>query len=74
LFVDEPIPAFEINSQTIEILSGLVDINKKKDRHIKILIEDFAEKREECRSEGLSNQFSFSSLSKHVVPSFLCCL
>ena len=53
LFVDEEIPAFEINSKTIEILSGLVDINTKKDRDVKILIEDLAQKKEEYKSEGI---------------------
>lgn len=53
LFVDEPIPTFEINSKTIEILSGLVDINRKKDQDAKILTEDLAQKKNEYRSEGM---------------------
>ena len=52
LFLDKPIPAFEINSKTIGILNGLVDINEKKDRDIKILIEDLAQKKDEYHSEG----------------------
>jgi hypothetical protein len=53
LFVDEAIPTFEINSKTIEILSGLVDINRKKDQYAKILTEDLAQKKNEYRSEGM---------------------
>ena len=50
--MDELIPSFEINSKTIEILSGLVDINQKKDQDLKILIEDLVQKKEEYNSEG----------------------
>ena len=62
LFVDEPVPAFEMNSQTIEVLSGLVDINQKKDRNMKMLVEDFEQKREEYRIEAKRLQRIISSV------------
>ncbi|CAB3984523.1 HAUS augmin-like complex subunit 1 [Paramuricea clavata] len=62
LFVDEPIPTFEINSKTIEILSTLVDINRKKDQDAKILTEDLAQKKNEYRSEAKRLQRIISSV------------
>ena len=46
-------PAFEVNSKTIEMLSGLVDINNRKDEDTKILVEDVEQKRDEYRCEGM---------------------
>ena len=54
LFGDEPVPAFEINSKTIQTLSSLVDINTQRDRDTKLLVEDLEQKRNEYASEGES--------------------
>lgn len=53
MFIDEPMPAFEMNSKTIDILGSLVDINSRKDQDMKILLEDIVEKKEEYKSEGI---------------------
>ena len=52
VFGDEPIPAFEINSKTIEVLSSLVDINTQRDQDTRLLLKDLEQKRDEYASEG----------------------
>lgn len=62
LFGDEPIPAFEINSKTIQTLSSLVDINTQRDRDTKLLVEDLEQKRNEYASEANRIQTIISSV------------
>lgn len=54
VFGDESVPAFEINSKTIQTLSSLVDINTQRDCDAKLLMEDLEQKRNEYSSEGES--------------------
>lgn len=46
------IPPFEVNYKTSEILTCLLELNKKKDQEMKILIEDMKQKTNEYKSEG----------------------
>ena len=52
IFGDEAVPAFEINTKTIEILSSLMDINEQKDHSTRLVIEDLEQKKKEYISEG----------------------
>ncbi|XP_031566759.1 HAUS augmin-like complex subunit 1 [Actinia tenebrosa] len=52
LFGDEPIPQYEINNKTIEILEQMADRNMRCDRDAEIVIEDMVQKTAEYDFEA----------------------
>lgn len=62
LFGDEAVPAFEINSKTIQTLSSLVDINTQMDQDTRLSMDDLEQKRNEYASEANRIQNIISSV------------
>ncbi|XP_067320770.1 HAUS augmin-like complex subunit 1 [Anolis sagrei] len=71
-FGDQPIPSFEADTRTIDILYELAECNESRDGDVSLLIEDTNQKAAEYESDGSylqdllteSLNLSFSSLSK----------
>uniref|UniRef100_A0A8D2HHC6 HAUS augmin-like complex subunit 1 n=1 Tax=Urocitellus parryii TaxID=9999 RepID=A0A8D2HHC6_UROPR len=54
IFGDHPIPQYEVNPRTTEILYHLSERNKVRDRDVHLVIEDLKQKASEYESEGES--------------------
>ncbi|XP_075389323.1 HAUS augmin-like complex subunit 1 [Tenrec ecaudatus] len=52
VFGDEPVPPYEVNPWTTEILSHLSERNKARDRDVSLVIEDLKQKASEYESEA----------------------
>jgi hypothetical protein len=52
IFGDHPIPQYEVNPRTTEILYHLSEHNKVRDRDVHLVIEDLKQKASEYESEG----------------------
>ncbi|XP_068931485.1 HAUS augmin-like complex subunit 1 isoform X2 [Petaurus breviceps papuanus] len=71
IFGDQPIPKYEVNSRTTDILYHLSECNRARDRDISLVIEDLKQKAREYESEARylqdllmeSVNLSFTSLS-----------
>ncbi|XP_044287218.1 HAUS augmin-like complex subunit 1 [Varanus komodoensis] len=69
---DQPIPPYEADAQTVDILHELAECNASRDADVKLLIDDLKQKAAEYESDGNYLQdllrenlnLSFSSLSK----------
>uniref|UniRef100_A0A8C6Y2Z9 HAUS augmin-like complex subunit 1 n=1 Tax=Naja naja TaxID=35670 RepID=A0A8C6Y2Z9_NAJNA len=57
VFGEEPIPFFEVNPQTVDILYELAECNESRDRDVNLLIEDMKEKAVEYKADGEINLF-----------------
>lgn len=58
IFGNHPIPKYEANPRTTEILYHLSERNRVRDRDINLVIEDLKQKANEYESEGeLSLEF-----------------
>ncbi|XP_032070475.1 HAUS augmin-like complex subunit 1 isoform X2 [Thamnophis elegans] len=72
VFGEQPIPLFEMNTRTVDILYELAECNESRDGDVNLLIEDMKQKAVEYESDGLFLQellmeglnLSLSSLSK----------
>ncbi|XP_058029214.1 HAUS augmin-like complex subunit 1 isoform X1 [Ahaetulla prasina] len=72
VFGEQPIPPFEVNARTVDILYELAECNESRDGDVNLLIEDMKQKAVEYESDGLflqellmeSLNLSLSSLSK----------
>ncbi|XP_009700956.1 PREDICTED: HAUS augmin-like complex subunit 1, partial [Cariama cristata] len=49
---DQPVPQYEVNARTVDILYELVECNEAKDRDVSLLIEDMKEKAAEYEAEA----------------------
>ncbi|XP_020841420.1 HAUS augmin-like complex subunit 1 isoform X1 [Phascolarctos cinereus] len=71
IFGDQPIPKYEVNPRTTDILYHLSECNKARDRDVSLVIEDLKQKAREYESEAKylqdllmeSVNLSFTSLS-----------
>ncbi|XP_027724534.1 HAUS augmin-like complex subunit 1 isoform X2 [Vombatus ursinus] len=71
IFGDQPIPKYEVNQRTTDILYHLSECNKARDRDVSLVIEDLKQKAREYESEAKylqdllmeSVNLSFTSLS-----------
>ncbi|NWX99984.1 HAUS1 protein, partial [Nothoprocta ornata] len=71
IFRDEPIPQYEVNAQTVDILYELTENNEARDRDVMLLIEDMNQLAAEYQEEAKYLQdllakslgFSLTSLS-----------
>uniref|UniRef100_A0A2I2ZD43 HAUS augmin like complex subunit 1 n=1 Tax=Gorilla gorilla gorilla TaxID=9595 RepID=A0A2I2ZD43_GORGO len=52
IFGDHPIPQYEVNPRTTEILHHLSERNRVRDRDVYLVIEDLKQKASEYKSEG----------------------
>ncbi|KAF6088090.1 HAUS augmin like complex subunit 1 [Phyllostomus discolor] len=52
IFGDHPIPQYEVNPRTTEILHHLAERNRVRDRDVHLVIEDWKQKASEYESEG----------------------
>lgn len=52
-FAGAPIPQYEINKRTMEILHGLMVKNQERDQEAQIVMEDCQQKTEEYHAEGI---------------------
>ncbi|XP_070792104.1 HAUS augmin-like complex subunit 1 [Pituophis catenifer annectens] len=72
VFGEQPIPLFEVNTRTVDILYELAECNESRDGDVHLLIEDMKQKALEYESDGLflqellmeSLNLSLNSLSK----------
>ncbi|XP_015680720.1 HAUS augmin-like complex subunit 1 [Protobothrops mucrosquamatus] len=72
LFGDQPVPLYEVNARTVDVLHELAECNESRDGDVRLLIEDTKQKAAEYESDGLflqellmeSLNLSLSSLSK----------
>ncbi|XP_070599697.1 HAUS augmin-like complex subunit 1 [Erythrolamprus reginae] len=72
IYGEKPIPLFEVNAQTVDVLYGMAERNESRDRDVHLLIEDMKQKAAEYESDGLflrellmgSLNLSLNSLSK----------
>ncbi|KAK9408784.1 HAUS augmin-like complex subunit 1 [Crotalus adamanteus] len=72
LFGDQPVPLYEVNARTVDVLHELAECNESRDGDVRLLIEDTKQKAAEYESDGLflqellmeSLNLSPSSLSK----------
>lgn len=55
VFADHPIPKYEVNPRTTEILHHLSERNRVRDRDVHLVIEDLKQKASEYESEGEIN-------------------
>ncbi|XP_032715377.1 HAUS augmin-like complex subunit 1 isoform X1 [Lontra canadensis] len=55
IFGDHPIPQYEVNARTTEILHHLSERNRVRDRDVSLVIEDLKQKASEYESEGEIN-------------------
>ncbi|XP_053887185.1 HAUS augmin-like complex subunit 1 isoform X1 [Malaclemys terrapin pileata] len=51
-FGDQPIPQYEVNSRTVDILSELAECNETRDKDVSLVIDDMKQKTAEYESEG----------------------
>ncbi|XP_074668455.1 HAUS augmin-like complex subunit 1 isoform X2 [Strix aluco] len=51
IYGDEPVPQYEVNTQTVDILYELAECNEARDRDVSLLIEDMKEKAAEYDAE-----------------------
>ncbi|XP_072461327.1 HAUS augmin-like complex subunit 1 isoform X1 [Notamacropus eugenii] len=71
IFGDQPIPKYEVNPRTTDILYHLSECNRARDRDVSLVIEDLKQKAREYKSEAKylqdflmeSVNLSFTSLS-----------
>uniref|UniRef100_A0A7N5K0R8 HAUS augmin like complex subunit 1 n=1 Tax=Ailuropoda melanoleuca TaxID=9646 RepID=A0A7N5K0R8_AILME len=52
IFGDHPIPQYEVNARTTEILHHLSERNRIRDRDVHLVIEDLKQKASEYEAEG----------------------
>uniref|UniRef100_A0AC11CLY8 HAUS augmin like complex subunit 1 n=1 Tax=Ovis aries TaxID=9940 RepID=A0AC11CLY8_SHEEP len=52
IFGDHPIPQYEVNARTTEILYNLSERNRVRDRDVYLVTEDLKQKAKEYESEG----------------------
>uniref|UniRef100_A0A2I3GER9 HAUS augmin like complex subunit 1 n=1 Tax=Nomascus leucogenys TaxID=61853 RepID=A0A2I3GER9_NOMLE len=64
IFGDHPIPQYEVNPRTTEILHHLSERNRIRDRDVYLVIEDLKQKASEYESEGISRKQSCICLQK----------
>ncbi|EMP40139.1 HAUS augmin-like complex subunit 1 [Chelonia mydas] len=50
-FGDQPIPQYEVNSRTVDILYELAECNETRDRDVSLVIDDMKQKTAEYESE-----------------------
>uniref|UniRef100_A0A671EXI5 HAUS augmin like complex subunit 1 n=1 Tax=Rhinolophus ferrumequinum TaxID=59479 RepID=A0A671EXI5_RHIFE len=56
VFGDHPIPKYEVNPRTTEILHHLSERNRVRDRDVHLVVEDLKQKASEYESEGISRR------------------
>uniref|UniRef100_A0A8C9GIL4 Uncharacterized protein n=1 Tax=Piliocolobus tephrosceles TaxID=591936 RepID=A0A8C9GIL4_9PRIM len=61
---DHPIPQYEVNPRTTEILHHLSERNRVRDRDVYLVIEDLKQKASEYKSERISRKQSCICLHK----------
>lgn len=52
VFGQQPVPEFEVNTRTVEILYELAESSELRCREVELLIEDHEQKTEEYSSDG----------------------
>ncbi|NXL37742.1 HAUS1 protein, partial [Glaucidium brasilianum] len=52
IYEDEPIPEYEVNTQTVDILYELAEYSEARDRDVSLLIEDMKQKATEYEAEA----------------------
>lgn len=52
IYGNQPVPQYEVNARTIDILYELVECNEARDRDVSLLIEDMKQKATEYEAEG----------------------
>ncbi|KGL97096.1 HAUS augmin-like complex subunit 1, partial [Charadrius vociferus] len=52
IYGNEPIPEYEVNARTVDILYDLVECNEARDRDVSLLIEDMKQKATEYEAES----------------------
>ncbi|KAL7985736.1 hypothetical protein Chor_013668 [Crotalus horridus] len=55
LFGDQPVPLYEVNARTVDILHELAECNESRDGDVRLLIEDTKQKAAEYESDGTFN-------------------
>uniref|UniRef100_A0A8D0H9F9 Uncharacterized protein n=1 Tax=Sphenodon punctatus TaxID=8508 RepID=A0A8D0H9F9_SPHPU len=51
-FGDQPVPQYEVNARTIDILYELAECNEARDRDVALITDDMKQKTTEYESEG----------------------
>ena len=62
IFGDHPIPQYEVNPRTTQILHHLSERNRVRDRDVYLVIEDLKQKAREYESEGEINSRVLSEI------------
>nr|KAF6422451.1 HAUS augmin like complex subunit 1 [Rousettus aegyptiacus] len=72
IFGDHPIPQYEVNPRTTEILHHLSERNRVRDRDVHLVIEDLKQKASEYESEGetFSQRHGYVSVSSVTSSTF----
>ncbi|NWX43836.1 HAUS1 protein, partial [Steatornis caripensis] len=52
IYGNQPIPQYEVNARTVDILYNLVECNEARDRDVSLLIEDMKQKATEYEAEA----------------------
>uniref|UniRef100_A0A8C9MDC7 HAUS augmin like complex subunit 1 n=1 Tax=Panthera tigris altaica TaxID=74533 RepID=A0A8C9MDC7_PANTA len=68
IFGDHPIPQYEVNPRTTEILHHLSERNRVRDRDVCLVIEDLKQKASEYESEGATFHQRHGCFSVSPVP------
>ncbi|KAM4809374.1 HAUS augmin-like complex subunit 1 [Rhinophrynus dorsalis] len=66
-FGDKPIPPYEVNTKTVEILYQLAEWNEARDKDLTLVIEDLKLKSAEVKAEG---QYLQDLLTESLGPSY----
>uniref|UniRef100_A0A8C9AH53 HAUS augmin like complex subunit 1 n=1 Tax=Prolemur simus TaxID=1328070 RepID=A0A8C9AH53_PROSS len=69
VYGDHPIPQYEVNPRTTEILYHLSERNRVRDRDVHLVIEDLKQKASEYESEGAAFSQRHGCFSVTSVPS-----
>ena len=55
MFSGQLVPAYEVNEQTMDLLSEVKESNERQERHNQLLVHDLQLKADEYRVEGNHN-------------------
>lgn len=52
LYGSVPIPQYEVNERTVDILHEIMENNEERDKDVMLLIEDMKDRTSKCEAEG----------------------
>jgi len=53
VFAEQSVPAYEVNQQTLDLLSQLQQANERQDKCNELIVHDMQLKADEYRAEGI---------------------